>query len=311
MTSPNESASALHAGGQPQETQHGGGHSLVPHWAEDWSSHLPGRSAILNPPQNISNSERWASTAVGGLLTVFGLLRGKTAGYVAAGAGACLLYRGLTGHCYGYEMLGIDTAEYHPHAGVPAQQGVRVEEEIKIRRAPEQVFAFWRDVENLPQFMRHLKSVDAIDSRRSHWVAEGPLGVQVQWDAEIFNERSGEMIAWRSLPGGDVQTAGSVHFESSGPDGATIVRVSMKYNPPAGKAGEAVASWLGSGLEQQVCEDLEKLKQVLEASEGTAGSKPAAGPNAAGPNAAGPNAEDQSSSGSTSGGTGTRPPAES
>lgn len=266
MTSPNETASARFAAGEPRKEQahHHLGHSLVPHWAE--------HSGWLHPPQNISNTERWASAAVGGVLTAFGLIRGRTAGWVAAGAGVCLLYRGLTGHCHTYEMLGINTDEYRPATGVPAQYGVRVEESVKIQRSPEQVFAFWRDVENLPHFMRHLKRVDAIDARRSHWVAEGPLGMQVEWDAEIFNERSGEMIAWRSLPGGDIQTAGSVHFEPSGPDGGTLVRVSMKYNPPAGKLGEGIASLLGSGLEQQICDDLGSLKQILEAGETFTGS---------------------------------------
>src|SRR5690606_8464855 len=118
---------------------------------------------------------------------------------------AALLYRGVTGHCHSYEMLGIDTSEHKATTGVPAQYGIRVEETITINRSPEHLFGFWRDVENLAQVMQHLKRVDAIDAHRSHWVAEGPLGIQVEWDAEIFNERSGELIAWRSLPGGDIQ----------------------------------------------------------------------------------------------------------
>lgn len=274
MTSPNESAPALHAGGErrKEQDQHHAGHAFMPHWPEHWNGPWAGHSPFSHAPQNISNAERWASAAVGGVLTVFGLLRGRTTGWIAAGAGVGLLYRGLTGHCACYEMLGIDTAEYRPATGVPARYGVRVEEAVKIHRSPEQLFAFWRDVENLPQFMRHLKRVDAIDSCRSHWVAEGPLGIQVEWDAEIFNERSGEMIAWRSLPGGDIQTAGSVHFEPSEPDGGTVVRVSMKYNPPAGKIGEGIASLLGSGLDQQICDDLANLKQVLEAGEHFTGS---------------------------------------
>ena len=91
--------------------------------------------------------------------------------------------------------------------------------------------------------------------------------MSVEWDAEIFNERDKELIAWRSLPGGDIETAGSVHFQPLGEGRGTAVNVSMKYNPPGGKLGDAVASLLGSGLARQIKDDLHRFKSIMEAGE--------------------------------------------
>ena len=112
--------------------------------------------------------------------------------------------------------------------------------------------------------MRHLWHVEAQDGGRSQWIAKGPLGTTVQWQAEILNEREPELIAWRSLPGGDVETAGSIHFKPLTDDRGTALTISMKYNPPAGKSGATLASLLGSGLQQELDEDLRQFKTALE-----------------------------------------------
>jgi uncharacterized membrane protein len=218
-------------------------------------------------PQNISEVERWGSVGVGALLVLAGLSRGRGTGLLLGLAGGALVYRGVTGHCHCYEALGINTAEHNPATAVPAQEGVKVEHSIVVNLPAEQLFSFWRDVENLPRVMRHVKRIDAVDRQRSHWVAEGPLGMSVEWDAEVFNERDNELIAWRSLPGGDIETAGSVHFQPLAEARGTAVNVSMKYNPPGGKLADAVASLLGSGLARQIKDDLHRFKSVMEAGE--------------------------------------------
>jgi uncharacterized membrane protein len=129
------------------------------------------------------------------------------------------------------------------------------------------LFQFWRNVENLPQVLRHIARIEKQDESRSHWVAGGLLGMKVEWDAEIFNERDGELIAWRSLPDGDVQTAGSIRFQPSPHGRGTIVHLVMKYNPPAGKFGDRVASLFGQGLSQQIAADLQRFKSLMEAGE--------------------------------------------
>lgn len=229
---------------------------------QSWASRLMGGPSR---PQNISETERWISTGAGAALVAAGLLRGRLSGLLAAGIGAGLIYRGMSGHCYTYEMLGINTNDRNPATAVPAQEGRKVEKTIAINRSPSELFAFWRQLENLPRVMSNLVSVEQLDSQRSRWVAQGPLGRTVEWEAEIYNERPDEMIAWRSLPGGDVETAGSVHFKPLAHGRGTAVTVSMKYNPPAGKTGDRLATLLGSGLEQQLNEDLRNFKRMMEA----------------------------------------------
>jgi uncharacterized membrane protein len=144
---------------------------------------------------------------------------------------------------------------------------VHIETSISIDRSPEELYAFWRDFTNLPVFMLSLESVTPLDSVRSHWIAEGPLGKRVEWDAEVYNEKENELIAWRSLENADVINAGSVRFQA-GPEGhGTFVRVTVNYNPPAGAIGASVAKLLGAEPEQLIKEDLRRLKQIMEAGE--------------------------------------------
>ena len=142
-------------------------------------------------------------------------------------------------------------------------RGIHVQETIAIDRPRHVVFGFWRQLSNLPRFMSHLARVDLIDNRRSHWVAAGPLGHQVEWDAEIINEVEGYLLAWQSLPGSDVDSAGSVRFRDL-PDGATELTVHLQYQPPAGKLG-AWAAWLtGEEPTRQIHDDLRAVKRYLE-----------------------------------------------
>lgn len=144
---------------------------------------------------------------------------------------------------------------------------VHLETSIAIDKSPEDLYAFWRDFTNLPRFMKNLESVTQLDSTRSHWIASGPAGTNVEWDAEIYNEKENELIAWRSLENADVTNAGSVRFQA-GPEGhGTFVRVTMNYNPPAGEIGASLAKLLGAEPEQLIKEDLRRLKQIMEAGE--------------------------------------------
>jgi uncharacterized membrane protein len=217
--------------------------------------------------KNVGDVERALSIGAGLGMTMAGLARGKLRGLALSALGAALVWRGYTGRCQCYAALGINTAKRNPATGVPAGQGYKLEKQIKINRSPEALFKFWRQLENLPQVMRHLKEVRQIDKQRSHWIAEGPIGKDVEWDAEIINERENEMIAWRSLPDGDIDTAGSVHFEPLEHGQGTEMSVALKYNPPAGKVGAQIASLLGAGLEKKLDEDLSRFKKRMEAGE--------------------------------------------
>ena len=140
-------------------------------------------------------------------------------------------------------------------------------ESIRLEVTLEAVYRFWRRLENLPQFMTHLERVTETGDGKSHWVTSGPAGLAVEWDAEIINEVENQVIAWRSLPGSDVVTAGSVNFDAVRGGRSTQVRVHLHYAPPAGKAGALVASLFGREPSQTIREDLRHFKQLLEAGE--------------------------------------------
>jgi uncharacterized membrane protein len=204
-----------------------------------------------------------ASLLGGGALALYGLSRRSLGGLGLALLGGGLLYRGLTGHCDLYGVLGLSTGRRGRRTSIPAGHGVKVEASVTINRPAEDLYRLWRQLENLPHIMRHLESVSPTGPNRSHWVARGPLGQRLEWDAEIITERPNELIGWRSLPGSEVDTAGSVHFRPT-PDGRTQVQVELKYDPPAGKVGAAVAWLFGRSGGQQVRDDLQHLKEVME-----------------------------------------------
>lgn len=137
---------------------------------------------------------------------------------------------------------------------------------ITINRPIHEVYRFWRNFENLPRFMRHLESVETIDGR-SHWVAKGPAGTRFEWDSEITEEKTNELIAWRSLEGADVENFGFVEFNEAPGDRGTEVHVTIGYNPPGGIAGVGFAKLFGREPGQQMKGDLHRFKQVMETGE--------------------------------------------
>jgi uncharacterized membrane protein len=212
--------------------------------------------------KNVHPIERWASAVGGVALAVVGARRGKS-GMLGMLGGAMMIQRGVTGRCHVYRTLGLTTAPKKTNASLPYELGIRVDARIIIRQPREVVWEFWRHIENLPTFMRHLVSVERQPNGRSHWIARGPAGHHVQWDAQVINVIPGELIGWRSLPGSDVDSAGSVHFNEA-PGGGTEVRVELQYNPPAGFLGAYVAQLFGKEPQQEIEEDLERLKHALE-----------------------------------------------
>jgi uncharacterized membrane protein len=113
--------------------------------------------------------------------------------------------------------------------------------------------------------MEHLESVAMREEGISHWVAKGPAGMPVEWDARIINEVENKVIGWQSLDGSTISTAGSVNFDED-PHG-TRVTVHLQYNPPGGKLGAAVARLFGEEPNQTIREDLRRFKQLMEAGE--------------------------------------------
>jgi uncharacterized membrane protein len=143
-------------------------------------------------------------------------------------------------------------------------RGSHVHESVRIERSADELYRFWRQLENLPRFMSNLEAVADLGNGRSHWVAKGPAGAKVEWDAELVNDVPDKLIGWRSLPGSEIVSAGSVHFRPTRGGRSTQVTVRLQYEPPAGKAGATVAWLLGRDPSQAIREDLRRLKQMLE-----------------------------------------------
>jgi len=144
---------------------------------------------------------------------------------------------------------------------------VRVEHTVAVNKSPEECYHMWRNFENLPRFMQHLKSVSVRDERTSHWVAKGPAGTSVEWDAEVTRDEPNRLLSWRSLEGSDVRNSGAVRFEPAPAGRGTFVSVTMQYEPPAGRMGMAIAKLTGEEPQVQVREDLRRFKRLMEAGE--------------------------------------------
>lgn len=152
------------------------------------------------------------------------------------------------------------------------RNGVFLRERVEIKTPVDVLYRFWHNPSNLARVMPYIERVDPIDAARSHWVMTGPAGKQLEWDAEVINEVPYETIGWRSLPGADVASAGSVHFRPVR-DGATEVTVTMQYDPPAGRLGASLAALLGSSPSDRLREALEEFRDAMERDASYAGAR--------------------------------------
>lgn len=215
---------------------------------------------------NLGEQERVGSTAIGAALVGYGLKRRDWVGALSLLGGAALVYRGATGYCAVTESLNRrahatgDTKE-----ALAGPRGVNVCEAVTIQRSADELYREWRNLEALPEKMRHLQSVQELGDNTSHWSAKGPGGRTFEWDAEILQDLPGKLLSWRSLPGADVISAGSVNFDET-PHG-TRVTVRLQYDPPGGKLGAYVAWLMRQEPSQQIREDLRDWKRRLEAGE--------------------------------------------
>ena len=230
---------------------------------------LGGYQGEPNGRANIAESERLPSLVIGGCLLAYGLVRRSLGGVLLGAVGAELLYRGVTSYCPVNSVLGVNRApgDHNPNATILHGAGIKIDKSVTINKPVDEIYAFWRGLERLPQFMRHLVAVTPIDDNRSHWVAKAPAGRTVEWDAEIINEIPNELIAWRSVGDTDIPNAGSVRFRPAVGGRGTVVRVEMAYDPPTGIAGAMAAKLWGEEPATQVDDDLRHLKQIMEAGE--------------------------------------------
>jgi uncharacterized membrane protein len=215
---------------------------------------------------NVGDAERLLSVLGGAVIGLYGLGRVRVSGLVLAALGGALVYRGVSGYCKLYGALGVDRAATLT-GETRGNRGIKIEREIAVQAPADTLYRIWRDVEHLPRFMSHLERVEHLNDRRSRWTLKTPAGMPaIQWEAEIINDRSGELIAWQSV-GGSVDHAGSVRFDRAADGRSTIVRVSLQYDPPGGEIGHALATLFGRDAGSQIDADLREFKRAVEAGE--------------------------------------------
>ena len=155
-----------------------------------------------------------------------------------------------------------------------AGKGALVSRTVTIKRPARELYDFWRDFTNFPQFMDNIRSVEKLDDKRSHWVIEAPAGTSVEFDSRITEDVPGRIIAWESEEGASVPNRGRVEFIDAAPGRGTMVRATISYDPPAGALGRAVAKLFQREPNVQARRDLRRFKQLMETGEVTTSASP-------------------------------------
>ncbi|HVN21588.1 MAG TPA: SRPBCC family protein [Dongiaceae bacterium] len=198
-----------------------------------------GRRRSISGPQ-------WGAVLGGSALAIYGITRRSPLGMaLAAGGGTVAL------------VAGARKRSVRPPSTWTT---------LLVNCSPQEAYRFWRDFENLPRFMNRLQSVTVLDDRRSRWIALGPMGRQIRWDAEITDERENESISWRSLPGSDIQVHGEVRFQEAPAGRGTLIGSKIEYTQASGMNG-ALAKFLSKGANFAMRQDMRRLEALMEAGE--------------------------------------------
>jgi len=212
--------------------------------------------------ENVNATERAISAAAGSFVLFKGitnLIGHPFIGLQQAAIGGFLLYRGITGYCPLYAKIGKDTTD------LPA---IRITETIIVNSPREEVYRFWRNLENMPRFMKHLKTVSEIDQTYSHWKVKVPGEfTTIDWTAQITKEEENRYIGWQSIESSKIDNAGKVEFTDALNGIGTELTVEINYFPPAGVIGHGIAKLMNIFFENVVREDIKSFKHFVEGDE--------------------------------------------
>lgn len=242
--------------------------------------------------QNVDQTERQIAVAAGGMLLLHALLTRSRMSLLTGALGAALVWHGQSQHSPIYDALDMNTAReplwertpWNQNDGRRRQQDwqqgnqqrqeprheprrgntIEIERAVTVNKSAEELYNYWRKLENLPNFMEHLQTVEQTDETHSHWVARLAGGLPVAWDAEIVEDKPNERIVWRTMPDAQVQQSGVVTFKEATGERGTVVHVDIKYSPPGGIVGEAFARMLNGITAQQVKDDIRRFKNLME-----------------------------------------------
>jgi uncharacterized membrane protein len=233
---------------------------------EHYTPHKPDLREVKQDKEQgaeMRQKSSWPAIVGGGLLTLFGLKRRSIGRVVLAGLGTGLLYRGLQ-RFRGPSTSGLGRRKIKP------SQAVKIEDSVIVHRPHEDLFRFWRQLENLPHFMDEIQTIEILSPTRSRWVMKIPTMEHVpgpstvEWEAEIINEKEHESIGWRTVGHSDVEHAGSVQFKPVDHGSSTEVRVTLQYSPVGGMIGAGVLKMLGEDPYQKIQQNLKKFKDIME-----------------------------------------------
>lgn len=227
-------------------------------WHDDneFQAHSGGSGVV-----NVGQTERMISVGLGAFLLSSGLgnlTSHPIKGLLRTVIGGALLYRGASGHCPVYASMGKTKGVGHTPA-------INIRTGLIVNKPKDEVYAFWRKLENLPLFMKHLASVTEIDQKHSHWEATIPGNIgKIKWNAEIVKEEPGSMIGWQSIPNATIHNAGKVVFNDAMGGQGTELEVVISYTPPAGELGSGVAKMLNPMFEKIIRQDVMNFKEYIE-----------------------------------------------
>lgn len=219
---------------------------------------------------NLSANGRTMSLVGGIALLTFALLQRNKLSLPAFLGGLGLLYHSTTGNSPINSVLNRNTAvnSNSQSVSVPHEQGIHVERAITIDRPVEDLYNFWRDPANMPQVMGYVESIEPIGKNRTHWTIKSPVGgMKVEFDSEIYTDTPNEVISWRSLPGSQVQNAGSVRFKPAPAGRGTEVHLKVEFVPPGSPLAQVVLKLFGDVPNQFFAQSLRELKQMMETGE--------------------------------------------
>ena len=193
-----------------------------------------------------ATARKWGALIGGGALAVYGLIRRSPSGVALAAGGGALAYLGAN------------------HKAEQTQSSTWTS--MLVNCTPQEAFRFWRDFDNLPRFMNRLETITVLDGRHSRWVAFGPMNRRIRWDAEITDERENEYIAWRSLPGSDLEVDGRVNFREAPANRGTLITAHLEFRPIPG-ASSTLVKYLTKGANFAIRQDMRRLEALLETGE--------------------------------------------
>lgn len=217
------------------------------------------QKAVVVAPEkkNVGTKDRIASSAAGLLLAYTGLKTFKKGGFALLLPAGYLIYRGTSGYCYMYEKAGIDTTE--------GAKPFNFTKTITIQKSKDEVYRFWRQLENLPQIMTHVSKVEKLAENKYMWEAEFNKQ-HFRWNALIIEDIPGKKISWTSVDSPDVENSGKVEFNDA-PKGGMELKVTICYKPAKTAADKLLAHAFDPVFKQRILDNLRQFKRKVETGE--------------------------------------------